>query len=181
MKKLFHCDMKRRTMTDICAEDLKRLHTKVIAIDADNTACVTFTTAPLPGVEEWIAERKKEGFSVILVSNAQTKRSRVLGDALGIPTVGTALKPLPFGYWRACLKMRVRPKHMTMIGDQLLTDALGANLAGVNMIYVFPYEMEPRAVKLFAAKRHLEELIFTAQEMLEYQKALKKHGKEENK
>ncbi len=178
MKKVLRTAMKRRTMMDVSVEDLQKLQTKVIAIDADNTACFDGTHTPLPGAEKWIQSMKQAGYRLVIVSNAWASRSADLGKRFGIPTIGTALKPFPFGFWRACLKMRVLPKHMTMIGDQVLTDAIGANLAGVNMLYVFPYEMEKRSPKIFAMKRNLEELIFTVQELLDDLRTNRPTGKE---
>ena len=47
---------------------------------------------------------------------------------------------------------------MVMLGDQLFTDILGANLAGCKSIWVEPYEEDKRD-KYFLLKRKLERLV----------------------
>ena len=67
-------------------------------------------------------------------------------------------KPFPFGYFRAALKLRTSPKKAVMLGDQLFTDILGANLAGCKSIWVEPYEEDKRD-KYFLIKRKLEQWV----------------------
>lgn len=177
MKKLLRSAMKRRSLLDIAPEDASMLGAKIIAIDADNTAGKDGTSEPLPGVSAWVENMKAAGYPVVLLSNAKTERASVLANKLNIPVIGFALKPLPVGFWRACLRFHVLPKHVLMVGDQVWTDVLGANLAGCTNVYVFPYEMEKRAVKSYQLKRKAEEILFTVQEYIDYQKALKNEPK----
>ena len=129
-----------------------------VLIDADNTSSYDLTTDPLPGTEDWVRSMKEAGLKVLLLSNAKTERAKVLADRYAIPVVGMAAKPFPFGYFRAVLTLRTSPKKMLMLGDQLFTDILGANLAGCKSIWVEPYEEDKRE-GFFLLKRKLERLV----------------------
>ena len=54
----------------------------------------------------------------------------------GLPFVGLGGKPLTFGYKRAAKRMGESIKNCAIVGDQLLTDILGGNLAGCKTILV---------------------------------------------
>lgn len=161
---LFHTDLKHQTITEITPEELRSLGVKALAIDADNTSGYDARPEPLPGVIEWIADMKQAGFPVLLLSNAELKRAKVLADKLGIPAVGLACKPLPIGYFRAAKALHVKRNELAMVGDQLFTDIAGANLVGVKAVYVFPYAPEERSVKSFRRRRKWEQKIFARQE-----------------
>lgn len=158
--KIFRPDMLRDGLCAVTPDDIRALGAKVIAIDADNTSSFDGTTIPLDGSGEWIENMQKEGFPVYLVSNAKTERAKVLSDGYGIPVVGFAMKPMPFGYLRVAMAEKVGRKDVLMIGDQLFTDILGANIAGAKSIYVRPYEKERRAVVSYTIKRSLESFYF---------------------
>ena len=52
-----------------------------------------------------------------------------------------ARKPLPHGYWRAVKQMGAKPSATLMIGDQLLTDIMGAGLAGLDSVLLKPISL----------------------------------------
>ena len=156
--KLLKPDAKCRYLTDVTPATVKALGCKAVLIDADNTSSYDLTTDPLPGTEDWVRSMKEAGLKVLLLSNAKAERAKVLADHYGIPVIGMAAKPAPFGYFRAVLTLRTSPKKMLMLGDQLFTDILGANLAGCKSIWVEPYEEDKRD-GFFLLKRKLERLV----------------------
>ena len=170
MKSLFRSLLKRRTLMDIGVEDIAATGVKVVAIDADNTSGVDGKPEPLPGAKAWVDQVKAAGYPVVLLSNAKTARAKLLADQLGTDVIGMAIKPNPIGYFRVCLRYHIRPSQLLMIGDQVITDVLGANLAGAKNFYVFPYAPEERNVRTYAAKRKLEAWLFSAQELLDQKK-----------
>ena len=161
INRLFKTDLKRRTLRDVTAEDILSLGASAVAIDADNTSSYDGTTEPLPYSCDWIREMEGAGIPVILLSNAKNVRARALADKYGIPVVGLALKPLPFGYIRAAAKLKLPCKKICLIGDQLFTDILGANLSGCRSIYVYPYKPEERNVDSYRRRRANEKKIFS--------------------
>ncbi len=147
-----------RYLTDITPKTVAALGCKAVLIDADNTSSYDLTTEPLPGTEDWVQSMKAAGIPVMLLSNAKTSRAKVLADRYDIPVVGMAAKPAVHGYWRAALKLRTSPRKILMLGDQLFTDMLGANLAGCKSIWVLPYA-EDRRDGYFYLKRKLEQKV----------------------
>jgi HAD superfamily phosphatase (TIGR01668 family) len=73
-----------------------------------------------------------------LVSNNFTGRVGRIGAELGVPSIPSALKPLPGAFSRA-LRVLGTPKDRTVVvGDQLFTDVLGAKLLGLHAILTEP-------------------------------------------
>ena len=66
-------------------------------------------------------------------------------------------KPLPLCYLLACRRMGVKRQEAVLIGDQVFTDVLCANLAGAVSILVEPIELEH--FPFFKLKRRLEKLV----------------------
>ncbi len=162
--KLFKTDIRKQTVWDIRVDELLEMGVRAVTVDADNTTSYDGTTEPLPFSHDWIKELKAAGISVVLLSNAATERAQVLAEQYDIPVIGMALKPLPIGYLRAALKLRLWPSKICMVGDQLFTDILGANITGFKSIYVYPYKPETRNVVSYKIKRTAEKLIFDYQD-----------------
>ncbi|NLL63048.1 MAG: YqeG family HAD IIIA-type phosphatase [Ruminococcaceae bacterium] len=164
LNKIFKQDKRVKSLMDVKVSDLIELGIKAITLDADNTSSYDGTTTPLPGASEWIQNVKENGIKVILLSNASMKRIKLLADQYDVLAIGIALKPLPFGYLRAVIKLRLNPSEICMIGDQLFTDIMGANLIGMKTIYCNPVALEKRKLVSFKIKRYLEDKIFKMQE-----------------
>ena len=90
---------------------------------------------------------------IVTVSDAYA-RNVIFAKKLGLAFEADAKKPLPGGYRRAALAMGLAPRQTAVVGDQIFTDILGANLAGMASILVEPFQMEP--FFRFRFKRFLE-------------------------
>lgn len=161
---LFKADIRRNGIGEINPDWLLDMGIKVVALDADNTSSFDRTTDPLPNAPEWVKSLKDAGLKVVLLSNAKTERAAILADQYDIPVLGLACKPLPFGYIRTMIKFKTSPKKICMIGDQLFTDILGANIVGFKSIYVYPHEVETRNAMSFKIRRYAEKKIFAYQD-----------------
>ena len=75
---------------------------------------------------------------MILSNNRSSHRVETFCRELGIPYVGHAQKPRTTGFHRAMEQAGATAAETAMIGDKLLTDMLGANLAGVLALMVEP-------------------------------------------
>ncbi len=168
MKPRFRPELHKHRLTDITAEDIRSLGAKAILLDADNTSSYDNTKTPLPGTIEWINAMKEEGFRILLLSNAKEDRAKILADQYGIPVVGLAAKPLPFGYLRAGKKLHLGVDEMVMIGDQLFTDIRGANRVHVHTIYVDRYQKETRKWYWYPFVRFAENLLFIKWEISDW-------------
>ncbi len=126
-------------VTDLTDELLAGLGIRGVILDADNTLvprqCYDFE----PEVRQWVEAHLAAGRRLCILSNSQHFR-KVAQMVAGydIPTISLARKPLRSGFARALRAIGTRPEETAMVGDQLLTDILGGNLAGLTTIMVAP-------------------------------------------
>lgn len=128
--------------TDITADLLKTMNVNCLILDVDNTLCLKKGKIILNGVKTWLEEMQKSGIKLIILSNAKRKRMEGIAKGFDLPFVALGLKPLTVGYKRAAKRMGEKIKNCAIVGDQLLTDILGGNLAGCKTILVCPVELE---------------------------------------
>ena len=131
-----------KAVTDITPELLEKLGTDAILLDVDNTLASPTSHIPYEGVQEWITRIKKCGIHIVICSNNFEKRVKPFSDSLGLDCVSMSLKPLPFGFNRAKRKLKEKPQSVLVVGDQIYTDVLGANLAGMKSILLIPRDEE---------------------------------------
>ena len=53
-----------------------------------------------------------------------------------------SLKPFPIGFNKAKRKLKEKPQSVLVVGDQVYTDVLGANLAGMKSVLLVPRSEE---------------------------------------
>ena len=152
---LFFPTVYRRRITDVTAEDLHRLGAKALLLDVDNT----LTTHDAPNltdeVKSWLSQRQADGFVLLIVSNNREERVAPFAEKIGLPFYAHARKPLPFGFRAAAKQAGVHSKQCVVIGDQIFTDMLGANLAGIPSVLLEPIQMETQQ-KFIVFKRKIE-------------------------
>ena len=107
-------------------------------LDIDNTLLRRDTHEVPPDVLEWLDAARAAGVALCLVSNNCHESVHVLAAELGLPIRAKAMKPLPFAFLAALRQMGAERKHSVVIGDQLLTDILGAHLTGMQGYLVMP-------------------------------------------
>lgn len=110
-----------------------------LMLDLDNTL-LPWKDSVLPDfAEDWIHQAKEMGLKLCIVSNTHNpKRLSTIASHLGIPSVCRALKPRKHGFMKAAAALDSAPERTVVVGDQLLTDILGGNLAGMHTILVRP-------------------------------------------
>ena len=123
---------------EIDIEALERQGIEALLFDVDNT----ITTWNCPNIDEnvvaWFDALKRSSIKGCIISNNSPERLQGVADELGLSYEANAKKPLPFGYKRAMRKLQCDKKHTLMVGDQLFTDVLGANLAGIKAVLLKP-------------------------------------------
>lgn len=129
-------------VTDITPELLKELGIDSILLDVDNTLAPPTSSIPYEGVQDWIDKIKAEGISIVICSNNYKSRIKPFSDSVGLDCVAMSLKPFPFGFNRAKRKLNEKPKSVLVVGDQIYTDILGANLAGMKSVLLTPRSEE---------------------------------------
>lgn len=118
--------------------DLLRHHLRAVLLDVDNTIRRRDNEEVPHEVRAWLARAASKGVKFCILSNNFHDSIFALGEELGIPVVGKAMKPLSGGFKRACAGLGVSPDECVMVGDQVLTDVLGAHLAGMKAYLVQP-------------------------------------------
>ena len=123
----------------IRGEELTRRGVRLLLCDLDYTLAPKSQREPDEGLRRWLRELTQAGVTVMILSNNRSpRRVEQFCRDLGITYVGHAKKPQTAGFRRAMDQAGTDPAHTAMLGDKLLTDMLGANLAGVLALMVEP-------------------------------------------
>jgi hypothetical protein len=95
-----------------------------------------------------VARARAAGLAVAVVSNASAAWVGPALRAEGIAYVAPAGKPAKQAFLDACALVDVRPEEAVYVGDQVITDVLGSQRAGLRAVLVKPkYTNEFRSAK----------------------------------
>ena len=157
MKRFFKPNLYETSIYDIDLEKLKELGIKGFIFDVDNTIVPYDTPVPDEKVKEWFKKIKEMGFVSYIASNNNKGRVEHFAKDLGIGFMPKANKPLTKNLKQICRNMGVSMQETAMVGDQLFTDILGGNLAG--MFTVLIEQISPVEGKFIKFKRIFEKMI----------------------
>jgi len=130
------------SVTDISPKALADKGIRLVLADLDNTLAPYKVTQPSPEVLAWKTALEEAGITLFLLSNSRKPgRAQRFAEQLGIPYQGHSGKPKKAGYLRAMERMGAGPEETVMVGDQIFTDTLGANRAGVTPLLVQPIRL----------------------------------------
>ena len=129
---------------------------RLLMLDFDNTIVPYTTDTPTLQMENWLKIMLASEIQICVVSNSKRNRVRIFCDKYGIPCITHAKKPFSKGI-RECLTQFETPKeNCALAGDQIYTDTLGANCAGIRSILVTAINNHNFWLKL----RHVAEMPF---------------------
>jgi len=126
------------SLSEISLDALAAAGVRGIIVDLDNTVVAYRASIVAPEVTEWVRRARARGFGVVLVSNNWSERVAAIGAHLEVPTVPSAMKPLPAAFLRAMRVLGTSRRQTVVVGDQLLTDVLGAKMVGMRAILTEP-------------------------------------------
>ena len=128
-------------LTDLTAAALQQRGVRLLMLDFDNTV-LPYTSNEIPqALVDWVAGIRAAGITVCVVSNSKKPRAIPFCERTEIGLIRKARKPFPKGI-RACLeRYNASPTEAALLGDQIYTDVLGANCAGVYSILVQPIHL----------------------------------------
>ena len=150
---MFRIDIALQSILDLTPEILKENEIQGLLLDLDNTLTTHDNPRPADGVLDWIALMKETGIKMVIVSNNHYERVKPFAEMLGLEFVCEGKKPLSDGFNRAQKLMNIPFKNLAVVGDQIYTDVLGANLKrDVKCVYVFPIEHEKKGFLTFKRK-----------------------------
>ena len=123
--------------TDITPQLLRERNIRLLMLDFDNTIVPYTTTVPTEEMETWLREMNAlEDIEVCIVSNSHNDRVPKFCRERGMQVITHAKKPFPKGINECLSKYGIPASEAALIGDQIYTDTLGANNAGVTSILV---------------------------------------------
>ncbi len=105
-----------------------------IVVDIDNTLLPRDKNLVGPRAMTWIRQLRQQGINVALITNNSGERVKGIIRQTGVGAVMRAAKPLPFSYKRIVKAMG--GGKILFVGDQLLTDVLGAKISGQKVVLV---------------------------------------------
>lgn len=122
----------------ITSEYLHEHGITALILDVDNTLTGHGSQQLSEEVAQWIIRMKQQGFQLMIASNNFEKRVAPFAKRIDVPHLSFCCKPFPFGLAKVCKKMGVSKKQIALVGDQIFTDTLGANLYGISAFLVQP-------------------------------------------
>lgn len=124
---------------ELTPEALSAPGIRLILADLDNTLAPYEESVPSPALRQWKETLEAAGIALFVVSNSRkSRRCPDFCEALGIPYVRHAGKPGTRGFREALARAGVPADRAVMVGDQIFTDILGANRAGIATVLVKP-------------------------------------------
>ena len=124
------------SLTDIDAQMLRDRGITLLMLDFDNTIVPYTTCVPTEPMRRWLEEMKGSGIILCVVSNSHNDRVPKFCREYGIDCITHAKKPFTKGIRECLCKYGLEPSKAALVGDQIYTDTLGANCAGVTAILV---------------------------------------------
>ena len=123
-------------VTDLTPELLKKQGIKLLMLDFDNTIVPYTTNEPTEEMVAWLKMMAESSVQLCVVSNSKRDRVKVFCKEYGLDCITHAKKPFSKGI-NACLSRYDLPAdRCALAGDQIYTDVLGANCAGVRSVLV---------------------------------------------
>lgn len=123
---------------DIDLDALRAEGVSGIIADLDNTLVGAREPSATPELIEWLDRVRSLGFRVVIVSNNRRARVSKFAEPHGIPYIYSARKPVRTSFRKALDLLGLPAGQTVVVGDQMLTDVLGANRMGMRSILVTP-------------------------------------------
>lgn len=160
MLKLFCPDFRFNSIALIPVEWLRTQQVERVILDVDNTLLPRDKNQPAIEVLAWLEAVRQQDIEIVLLSNNGGERLQQISAAAQAEAVSWAAKPLPWGFKRALKRFSKKHGKVLVIGDQLLTDVLGAKQLGFTVLWVrslqgreFPVTRVTRKIEKLLARR----------------------------
>ena len=144
------------SVTEISPRFLRDRNIRLLMLDFDNTIVPYTTSKPTVEMSDWLKAMVQSEIAVCIVSNSKRDRVKVFCKAYNLPCITHAKKPFQKGIRECLSRFKMEPCECALAGDQIYTDTLGANSAGVTSILVKAIDNHNIWLKL----RHVAEMPF---------------------
>jgi len=158
--KLFRPYKYIENLTDLSSAELEQDGISYLLIDLDDTLVASYANDIDQGFVGWLEQLQADGIKIIVLSNGKAKHVASWLKRLDLEGIALSGKPLPIAFARVLKKFapnKANRSNCAMLGDQLFTDVLGANIYGLRSILVKPLSAGKPHTKLL---RKLENVYF---------------------
>ncbi len=139
---LFRAAFLADNIYEISGEALAKRGIKLLLADLDNTLVPYGVPLPDERLMAWRDELAAHGVTLFILSNNRHEdRPRIFSEGLGVPYIGHAGKPKTPSFVKAMEQTGVTKEQTAIVGDQIFTDILGGNRAGIATILVKPIRL----------------------------------------
>ena len=146
-----------KNVTAITIDILNKNNIKGLILDVDNTL-IDINKKMDDKVKVWVNDLKKKGIKFCIVSNTNKhEKVKKVAETLDIPYFYFAKKPFKKGFINAKNKMNLNEKNIAAVGDQIMTDVIGANRCKMFPILVEP--ISEQDILITKIKRPIEKFI----------------------
>jgi HAD superfamily phosphatase (TIGR01668 family) len=129
--------MSLETVDDVPFDEIAASGARAVLFDLENTLIPPGGPFDADG-RTIVAKARAAGLGVAVVSNASAGWVGPALRAEEIPYIAPAGKPSPTAFLDACRLLDVNPMEAVYVGDQIITDVLGSQRAGLRAILVKP-------------------------------------------
>lgn len=147
-----------KSLTDLTPELLHQYGIRLLMLDFDNTIVPYTRDIPTEQMSAWLKAMSASDIQLCIVSNSKRDRVPRFCAAYGLDCITHAAKPLTKGIRRCLERYHIPASQAALVGDQIYTDTLGANAAGVMPILVSAIDNH----NFWLKARHVLELPFIA-------------------
>ncbi len=156
--KIFLPDLYIENFQRLSVDFLKQKKIKLLICDIDNTLVPYDQHKPNEEVVTFINKIKANDIILVLISNNKTDRVKEFADGLDLAIYPMAHKPLKKAYLQVLQEHNLDKSMVAAIGDQLLTDVLGAKRCGIYAILAKP--LVKRDINYTKINRFIEKFVY---------------------
>ncbi len=124
------------SVLDITPELLQQRGIGLLMLDFDNTIVPYTTNQPTEQMQAWLELMKASPIKLCVVSNSHKERVKIFCKTYGLDCITHAKKPFSKGIAECLSRYNLPVNQCALCGDQIYTDVLGANNAGVRSILI---------------------------------------------
>ena len=125
-----------QAVTDLSPQWLREKGIRLLMLDFDNTIVPYTTDIPTEEMAAWLQSMRESDIRICVVSNSRKDRVKIFCEKYGIDCITHAKKPFSKGICQCLKQFSLEPAQCALAGDQIFTDTLGANCAGVRSVLV---------------------------------------------
>ena len=159
MLKLFTPNYYIHRYTALRPAFLKEQGIQLLICDIDNTLVPHDVAVPDDEAIAFLKSIQDAGIQIVFISNNVEERVATFAKGLNIPFYPFAMKPLPKTYLKMLKDFHVKRDVVAVLGDQLMTDILGANV--MRFYTILTAQVVERDLSFTKVNRVFENIVFS--------------------